>query len=82
LRPAAACGNIALLVCPLEMILQARQTPVDSIVSLFHAAKDTPRFVLRVGKELHREIAIKAMRSGESLNNYCQKVLKKAVGER
>jgi predicted HicB family RNase H-like nuclease len=40
------------------------------------------RFVLRVGKELHRELAVKAMRSGESLNNYCQKVLKKAVGER
>lgn len=40
------------------------------------------RFVLRVGKELHREITIKALRSGESLNSYCQKVLKKAVGER
>ncbi len=40
------------------------------------------RFLLRVGKELHRELAIKAMRSGESLNIYCQKVLKKAVGER
>jgi predicted HicB family RNase H-like nuclease len=38
------------------------------------------RFVLRVGKKLHRELAIKAMRSGESLNNFCQKVLKKAVG--
>ena len=40
------------------------------------------RFVLRVGKELHRELAIKAMRSGESLNVFCQNVLKKAVGER
>jgi predicted HicB family RNase H-like nuclease len=40
------------------------------------------RFVLRVGKDLHRELAVKAMRSGESLNIYCQKVLKKAVGER
>jgi predicted HicB family RNase H-like nuclease len=39
------------------------------------------RFVLRVGKELHREIAIKATRSGESLNTYCQKILKKAVGQ-
>ena len=37
------------------------------------------RFVLRVGKELHREITIKAMRSGESLNAYWQKILKKAV---
>jgi len=40
------------------------------------------RFVLRVGKELHREISIKALRAGESLNSYCQKVLKKAVGQR
>lgn len=40
------------------------------------------RFVLRVEKELHREIAVKALRSGESLNSYCQKILKKAVGQR
>ncbi len=39
------------------------------------------RFVLRVEKELHRAIAIRAMRSGESLNSYCQRVLKKAVGQ-
>lgn len=40
------------------------------------------RFVLRVEKELHREVAIRALRSGESLNTYCQKLLKKAVQER
>ena len=39
------------------------------------------RFVLRVDKELHRAVAIRALRSGESLNSYCQKVLKKAVGQ-
>lgn len=39
------------------------------------------RFVLRVGKELHRAVAILALRSGESLNSYCQKILKKAVGQ-
>ncbi len=38
------------------------------------------RFVLRVGGELHRQLAIRAIRSGESLNSYCQKVLRKAVG--
>ncbi|GFO60211.1 hypothetical protein GMST_25360 [Geomonas silvestris] len=37
------------------------------------------RFLLRVDKELHRELAIRALRSGESLNNYCQNVLKKAI---
>lgn len=39
------------------------------------------RFVLRVDKELHRQVAIRAIRSGESLNSYCQKMLKKAIGE-
>lgn len=39
------------------------------------------RFVLRVDKELHSEVAIRALRAGESLNSYCQKILKKAVGQ-
>jgi predicted HicB family RNase H-like nuclease len=33
------------------------------------------KFVLRLGKDLHKEISIKAMREGESLNNYCVKKL-------
>lgn len=37
------------------------------------------RFVLRVGKELHQTLAIRAMQEGESLNSYCQKILKKAA---
>jgi predicted HicB family RNase H-like nuclease len=37
------------------------------------------RFVLRVDKELHKALAIRALREGESLNNYCQKLLKRAV---
>ena len=37
------------------------------------------RFVLRVDKELHREVAIRALRAGESLNSYCQRILKKAT---
>jgi predicted HicB family RNase H-like nuclease len=41
--------------------------------------KYSGRFVLRVDKELHREVAIRALRSGESLNSYCQKLLKKAT---
>lgn len=36
-------------------------------------------FVLRVDKELHREVAIRALRAGESLNSYCQRILKKAA---
>jgi predicted HicB family RNase H-like nuclease len=37
------------------------------------------RFVLRVDKELHKRLAIRAIRNGESLNSYCQKILKDAV---
>lgn len=37
------------------------------------------RFVLRVDQELHKRLAIRAIRSGESLNSYCQKILKDAV---
>lgn len=34
------------------------------------------KFVLRVGKELHKELAIRAFRVGESLNTYCVKKLR------
>ena len=33
------------------------------------------KFVLRVGPELHKELAIKALRVGESLNSYCRRLL-------
>ena len=37
------------------------------------------KFLLRTGKELHKELSIRALHSGESLNSYCIKVLKKQV---
>lgn len=37
------------------------------------------RFVLRVEKELHQSLAIRAMQQGESLNSYCRKILKQAA---
>jgi predicted HicB family RNase H-like nuclease len=36
------------------------------------------RFVLRVGKDLHRELAINALRHGESLNTHCINLLREA----
>ena len=41
--------------------------------------KYSGRFVLRVEKELHQTLAIRAMQQGESLNSYCRKILKKAA---
>lgn len=34
------------------------------------------KFVVRVGKDLHKELAIKALRQGKSLNSYCVDVLR------
>jgi predicted HicB family RNase H-like nuclease len=41
------------------------------------AGKDySGKFVLRVGKELHKKIALDAMRAGKSLNAYCIQIIK------
>jgi len=41
------------------------------------AGKDySGKFVVRVGKELHKSLAIEALRRGESLNSYCVNLLK------
>lgn len=37
------------------------------------------KFVLRIGPELHRWLALRARQAGDSLNNYCVKLLKKAA---
>ena len=34
------------------------------------------KFVVRVGKELHQDLAVHALREGVSLNSYCAKVLR------
>ena len=40
------------------------------------AGKDySGRFVIRVGKELHKTLAVDALRAGESLNSHCVRVL-------
>jgi len=37
------------------------------------------KFVLRVGSELHRLLAVRALQKGDSLNNYCARLLKKVA---
>ena len=34
------------------------------------------KFVIRVGKDLHKILVVKAIRNGESLNSYCVNVLR------
>lgn len=34
------------------------------------------KFVVRLGKEMHKELAIRAAREGQSLNSYCIRLMK------
>ncbi len=46
------------------------------------AGKDySGKFLVRVGKELHKSLAIEALRQGESLNAYCVQRLKESTPE-
>ena len=46
------------------------------------AGKDySGKFLLRTGKELHKMLSVRAIQSGDSLNSFCTKMLKKAVSE-
>jgi predicted HicB family RNase H-like nuclease len=52
----------------------SKKLPADT------AGKDySGKFLLRTGKELHKALAIQALRAGESLNNFCLKALKKRL---
>ena len=42
--------------------------------------KYSGKFNLRVGKELHEQIAINALKRGESLNKFCVVTIKKEIG--
>jgi predicted HicB family RNase H-like nuclease len=44
------------------------------------AGKDySGKFVVRVGRELHKKLAIEALRAGESLNSYCIHALEQSA---
>ena len=38
--------------------------------------KYSGKFVLRVGSELHKELVVRALRAGQSLNSYCVEKLR------
>jgi predicted HicB family RNase H-like nuclease len=43
--------------------------------------KYSGKFQLRLGSELHQALAIRAMQTGDSLNNFCIKTLKKSLAK-
>ena len=51
----------------------------DSLPPATRNKRYSGKFNLRVSKELHERLAIEAMKSGESLNLFCVKTLKKEV---
>ncbi len=51
----------------------------DPLPSPTAGRKYSGKFNLRVGKELHEQLSLAALRSGESLNSYC---LRKLQGSR
>ena len=60
-------------------IHQAEGTPLPP----FTAHKEySGKFMLRVPPELHEGLTVRALIDGDSLNNYCKKILEKAVARR
>ncbi len=45
----------------------------------FASKKFSGKFVLRVGQDLHKVLAIQAVKSGESLNTFCKNLLRKSL---
>ncbi len=43
--------------------------------------KYSGKFQLRLGSELHKAISLRAMQTGDSLNNFCVKMLKQSVNQ-
>ena len=41
--------------------------------------KFSGKFQLRLGSELHKVLSLKAMQTGDSLNNFCVKMLKQSL---
>lgn len=52
----------------------------DKILPVNTALKKySGKFILRAGQELHQVLAIRALQAGESLNNFCIKILNQAT---
>jgi predicted HicB family RNase H-like nuclease len=54
----------------------------DSLPSATAGKTYSGRFNLRVGGDLHKLLAIRSLKDGDSLNSYCVKALQRAVGVR
>ena len=44
--------------------------------------KYSGKFLLRVGEDLHKALAIRALKDGDSLNTYCARALRESVKSR
>lgn len=64
-----------------EEWLEIYEKDGDSIPPETAGKEYSGKFVIRVGKELHKDLAIRALRCGESLNSYCVDVLRDSSPE-
>ena len=63
-----------------EEWIQNYQKDGDPLPAATSGREFSGKFVVRVGKDLHRTLYLESLRIGESLNSYCVDVLSKGIG--
>jgi predicted HicB family RNase H-like nuclease len=59
-----------------EEWIQIQEEDGDPLPEATAGKEYSGKFVVRVGKDLHRELVLRALREGQSLNSYCVNVLR------
>ena len=65
----------------IEEWIQIHQREGRALPESFADKAFSGKFVLRVGEDLHKALAIQAIKSGESLNSYCANRLRDALSQ-
>lgn len=63
----------------LDEILEVYEKDGDALPPPTAGRNYSGKFNLRVGEDLHKQLAIESMKIGESLNQYCVKALREKV---
>ena len=62
-----------------EEWIQIHREDGDPLPEATASREYSGKFVLRAGKELHKALAVSALRKGESLNSFCVRKLQETV---
>jgi len=63
-----------------DLVLEDFDETGDPLPPATAGKRYSGRFNLRVGEDLHKLLAIRSLKDGDSLNSYCVKALRRAVG--